>query len=80
MRPLTVADAENVILALQDEIRRSDEPWYDHRLRGLLLVASRGLGDSPRTVQYWVRRFHEESLAGLAEGDRPGRARRLTEA
>jgi hypothetical protein len=34
MRPLTVPDAENVILALQDEIRRSDESRYDHRLHG----------------------------------------------
>ena len=83
MRPLTVPDAENVILALQDEIRRSDESRYDHRLHGLLLVAqgmtapevSRMLGDSPRTVQYWIRRFDEEGLSGLAEGDRPGRPR-----
>ena len=87
MRPLTVPDAENVILALQDEIRRSDEARYDHRLHGLLLVAQgmtapvvgRMLGDSTRTVQYWVRRFHAEGLSGLAEGDRPGRPRRLTE-
>ena len=70
------------------EIRRSDESRYDHRLHGLLLVAqgmtapevSRMLGDSPRTVQYWLRRFEEEGLSGLAEGDRPGRPRRLTEA
>jgi transposase len=87
MRPLTVPDAENVILALQDEIRRSDESRYDHRLHGLLLVAQgmtapqvgRMLGDSTRTVQYWVRRFDQEGLSGLAEGDRPGRPRRLTE-
>ena len=38
------------------------------------------LGDSRRTVQYWLRRFEEEGLSGLAEGDRPGRPRRLTEA
>lgn len=87
MKPLTVPDAENVILALQDEIRRTDESRYDHRLHGLLLVAQgmtapqvgRLLGDSTRTVQYWVRRFDEEGLAGLAEGARPGRPRRLTE-
>lgn len=87
MRPLIVPDAENVILALQDEIRRSDESRYDHRLHGLLLVAQgmtapevgRMLGDSPRMVQYWVHRFDQEGLSGLAEGDRPGRPRRLTE-
>ncbi len=86
MRPLTVPDAQNVILALQDEIRRNDEARYDHRLHGLLLVAQgmtppevgRFLGDAPRTVEYWVKRFDEEGLAGLAEGERPGRPRRLT--
>ncbi len=88
MRPLTVPDAANVILALQDEIRRTDDSRYDHRLHGLLLVAQgmtapqvgRLLGDSTRSVQYWVRQFREEGLAGLAEGARPGRPRRLTEA
>jgi len=81
-----VEDAETIILALQDEIRRSRESRYDHRLHGLLLVAqgmscgevSRLLGDSRRTVEYWVRRFDEEGLAGLAEGERTGRPRRLT--
>ena len=83
MRALTVPDAENVILALQDEIRRSEESRYDHRLHGLLLVAQgmtaptvgRMLGDSTRSVQYWVRRYEEEGLSGLAEGDRHRRDR-----
>ena len=39
MRTVTVADAGNVILGLQDEIRRSQEARYDHRLHGVLLVA-----------------------------------------
>lgn len=87
MRRLQVSDAATVVLALQDEIRRSPESRYDHRLHGVLLVAqgmscpevARLLGDAPRTVEYWVHRFEEEGLAGLAEADRPGRPRRLTE-
>lgn len=86
MKPLTISDAETVVLALQDEIRRSHESRYDHRLHGVLLVAqgmscrqvAQLLGDGPRTVAYWVRRFEEEGLAGLAEADRPGRPRRLS--
>jgi hypothetical protein len=47
-----------MILAFQDEIRRSD-----HRLHGVLLVAqglscpevARLLGDSSRSVEYWIR-------------------------
>lgn len=88
MKPLMISDAETMCLALQDEIRRSHEARYDHRLHGVLLVAQgmscpevgQLLGDSTRTVQYWVHRFEAEGLAGLAEGDRPGRPARLSEA
>ena len=88
MRPLQIADAETMILGLQDEIRRSEESRYDHRLHGVLLVAqgatcpevSRWLGDAPRTVEYWVRRFEAKGLAGLTEGQRLGRPRRLSDA
>jgi transposase len=76
-----------MIMALQDEIRRNDASRYDHRLHGILLVAqgmtaphvAELLGDSPRTVVNWVRRFETEGLAGLVEGQRPGRPRRLSE-
>lgn len=84
MKKLTISDS-TLVLALQDEIRRSDESRYDHRLHGILLVAqgmsclkvSELLGDAPRTVQYWVRRFEQIGLQGLAEGDRSGRPSRL---
>lgn len=76
-----------MILALQDEIRRSGEARYDHRLHGLLLVAhgmscrevAHLLGNSPRTVENWVHRFEQEGLAGLIDGDRAGRPTRLDE-
>jgi len=87
MRPLTVPDAPMVVLAHQDEIRRSEEARYDHRLYGVLLVAQGMscrqaavmLGDAPRTVEYWVRSFERVGLAGLQEGVRPGRPCRLTD-
>jgi hypothetical protein len=34
MRALQIADAETMALGLQDEIRRSEESRYDHRLHG----------------------------------------------
>ena len=37
------------------------------------------LGDAPRSVEYWVRRFERSGLAGLREGERSGRPRRLNE-
>src|SRR5213080_1425992 len=87
MRPLQVADAETIVLGLQDEIRRSEESRYDHRLHGVLLVAqgmtcpevARLLGDAPRSVEYWFHRFDQQGLAGLTEGERSGRPSRLNE-
>jgi len=87
MKPLTVADSETIILGLQDEIRRSEESRYDHRLHGHLLVAqgmtcpevATLLGDAPRTVEYWVRGFEEKGLAALREGERSGRPGRLSD-
>jgi transposase len=86
MRPLTIDDPD-IVLGLQDEIRRSDESRYDHRLHGVLLVAqgmtcpevARLLGDSPRSVQYWLKRFEEDGLAGLSEQERSGRPAALQE-
>jgi len=85
MRRASISQADSVILILQDEIRRSYEARYDHRLHAILLVAqgmscrqaANLLGDSPRTVAYWVQRFENEGLSGLADADRGGRPRRL---
>jgi transposase len=87
MKPITIADAAALVLRLQDEIRRSEESRYDHRLHGVLLVAQgmtcpevgRLLGDAPRSVEYWVRHYQERGLAGMVEGARPGRPQRLSE-
>jgi len=86
MRPLRISDATSV-LSLQQEIQRSEESRYDHRLHGVLLVAqgmtcpevARLLGDSRRSVEYWVHRYDEGGLAGLTEGERTGRPGRLQE-
>jgi transposase len=87
MKPLTIAHSASIILGLQDEIRRTEESRYDHRLHGVLLVAhgmrcpevAALLGDAPRTVEYWIRGFAEKGLAALREGARSGRPRRLSE-
>jgi transposase len=87
MKPLTISDQENMIMALQDEIRRNDASRYDHRLHGVLLVAqgmtcprvAELLGDSPRSVVNWVQRFESQGLAGLTEGERSGRPSRLNQ-
>jgi len=87
MRKLQIQDAEIMKIGLQQEILRSDESRYDHRLHGVLLVCSGKscyevadlLGHSPRTIEYWVERFERSGFAGLQEGQRPGRPGALDE-
>lgn len=86
MRPLRISDGTSV-LGLQQEIQRSGESRYDHRLHGVLLVAqgmtcpevARLLGDAPRSVENWVHRYDQQGLTGLTEGERSGRPSRLNE-
>ena len=86
MRKLQISDSEIMSIAIQEEIVRSQESRYDHRLHGLLLVAhglscyhvAEWLGQDPRTVQRWVHRFERNGFVGLQEGQRTGRPRRLT--
>lgn len=74
-------------MELQEEIRRSKDARYDHRLHAILLVAqgmssaevARLLGDGTRTVQMWIHRFENEGTQGLMDKPRPGRPPRLKE-
>jgi len=86
MRKLEISDREIMSLAIQQEISRSEEARYDHRLHGVLLVC-RGLscyevadlfGQHSTTIQRWVWSFEKNGFAGLADAERPGRPSRLT--
>lgn len=85
MRKLQILDADVMKVAIQQEIARSEESRYDHRLHGVLLVANgescRGVaelfGEDARTVQRWVQRFEQRGFDGLHDGERPGRSRGL---
>lgn len=86
MQPLKIDNTEEVVRNLQDEIRRSEESRYDHRLHAILLVAqglsaretADWLGDAARTVELWVHRFQKSGLEALHEVHRPGRPSRLS--
>lgn len=87
MKQLIISNAKQAILDLQEEIWRSTDTHYDHRLHAILLVAqgmsspevARLLGDGTRTVQMWIHRFEDEGLQGLMDKHRPGRPPRLRE-
>lgn len=80
-------DDPHVAFVLQDEIRRSEEARYDHRLHAVLLVAkgmscpkvADFLGDPERTVRSWIRRYQEDGLQGLIENERSGRPPKISE-
>lgn len=86
MRKLEISDTDVMSIAIRQEIARTDESRYDHRLHGVLLVANGmsarqaalWLNESERTVQRWVNRFEHIGFAGLQEGERPGRPSRLS--
>lgn len=85
MRRLEIADADIMRIAIQQEIVRSEEARYDHRLHGLLLITAGQssqeiaelFGENRRTVQRWVNTFEAHGLDGLREGERPGRPKTI---
>lgn len=87
MRRLEIKETDIMQIAVQQEIMRSEESRYDHRLHGVLLICNgfssnevaELFGHSPRTVQYWIHRFEESGFAGLEETPRPGRPSRIEE-
>ena len=86
MRKLQIESAEIVRTAIQEEVVRSEESRYDHRLHGLLLLAAghscrdvAGIfGEDDTTVQRWVRRFERGGLRALREQKKTGRPRTLS--
>lgn len=86
MRKLTVKGDTDLRVALKQEIVRSEDSRYDHRLHSVLLVSqghscydvAEWFGHSPRSVQYWVQKFNEKGFAGLQDVERPGRPSQIT--
>jgi len=88
MRKLEIEDAEIMKIAIQQEIVRSEESRYDHRLHGVLLVCqgfscyevATMFGHTSKTIEIWVNDFNEKGFAGLQEEPRYGRPPSIDEA
>jgi transposase len=86
MRKLQIEDSGALRMAIQEEIERSEDSRYHHRLHGLLLLAAGHscrqvagvFGEDDTTVQRWVRRFEARGLGGLRDGKKSGRPRSLS--
>lgn len=87
MQRIKIEDAEIMQIAIQQEITRSDESRYDHRLHGVLLICA-GFGASKvaklfnrsiRTIHHWVHRFEKHGFDGLRDMDKSGRPSAITD-
>ena len=86
MRKLEIENTGALRIAIQQEIERSEDARYYHRLHGLLLLAAGHscrqvagvFGEDDTTVQRWVRRFEQGGLRGLRERKKSGRRRTLS--
>lgn len=80
-------EPEPVIAELRQEIHRTSEGRYLHRVHAVLLVSqgmscrdAAGLLNAPaRTIADWVNRFRRAGLEGLKDKAPPGRPARLSE-
>lgn len=87
MKRLVIKEPHLMQIAIQQEIERSEESRYDHKLHGVLLVVNgydsyevgRMFGQNPTTIQRWVRKFNESGFSGLRDAARPGRPASLSE-
>jgi transposase len=85
MRKLQVISPKRSRRLIQQEIARSEEARYDHRLHALLMVSqnlscrrvAEWLGQDSSTVERWVRRFNAGGCDALREGHHTGRRGRL---
>lgn len=86
MQRLQIADAKLMEMALKNEILRSEEARYDHRLHGVLLVCQgyscydvgQMFGHHSTTIQRWVKSFEMHGFSGLEDQPKAGRPPRLT--
>ena len=86
MKRIQIEDNQIMQLAIQQEILRSEDSRYDHRLHGILLVskgmscyqAGEMLGHDSTTIQRWVNDFNTTGFSGLYDKERPGRPTSLT--
>ncbi len=87
MKKIGIKNAETFIAAIQDEISRTPEGRYFHRLHAILHVLNGAssyetahlYGDSPRAIEYWVQKLASNGLSGLVDGDRSGRPSRISD-
>jgi transposase len=87
MKRIEISNANEVRAIIQNEIQRTDEARYQHRLHCILLLSSGKtcadiaalFNDGLRTVQYWAKRFNQYGVKGLHDAGRPGRHSCLSE-
>ena len=86
MRELILYNAKWVQELIRASARTSPEGRFLHRLHCVLLIfenrncyeVARWFGESPRTIQRWVRAFNNDGMEGLRDHHSSGRRGKLT--
>jgi transposase len=87
LRKLAIGASEPITAALRQEVARSPQSRFAHRLHCIALVAAgkscyevaRAFGDDPRSVERWVRGFQQFGIDALRDKPHTGRHASLTE-
>lgn len=85
MKKLQISEPNIIEIALKNEILRSKEARYNHKLHGLLLICrgyttyevAQMFGQNPTTIQRWINKFEKNGFSALEESEKPGRPYRL---
>ena len=88
MLKLAVTNLAAIRAALRHEGKQSSQSRFLHRLHYLLLVGTgricyevaKVFGDSPRSVERWVREFQQRGIEGLRDKPHTGRHATLADA
>ena len=86
MRKMIFDNPQLSILEIEQTISRNPLGRFNHRLHVVILLlkgystiqAAKFYKDNPRTVKHWGQQYKKYGVAGLMEGKRPGRPRKIT--
>lgn len=86
MRKMIFENPQSSVHEIEQEINNHPEGRFNHRLHLVLLLlkgytkmqAAELYGDNPRTIKHWGQQYRKYGIAGLIDGERPGRPRKIS--
>lgn len=84
-RRLKISSSDALQALLKEELHNSLESRFLHRVHCVLLIGAghscyeiaNCFGETPRTLERWVRQFESQGISGLKDDQKPGRPKKL---